>query len=188
MGNEPSSENLQEIKLYRASESFKNNFWNNQWYPVEENLSFKRICNYWKDGIMEDPGYGVPYLTRKYSNKTFDLQVYSTITEEMWNSGQNEYYDNTLHWHGFATYFVLDNVRNFDLREYYSGFHGGLVMILPNPTMLPDFQGFKDNIKIEIDKMSKDKNVALLSISIEDEEKNTKTYKVKFYRKDKLKF
>lgn len=50
MGNEPSSENLQEIKLYRASESFKNNFWNNQWYPVEENLSFKRICNYWKDG------------------------------------------------------------------------------------------------------------------------------------------
>ena len=31
MGNEPSSENLQEIKLYRASESFKNNFWNNPW-------------------------------------------------------------------------------------------------------------------------------------------------------------
>ena len=137
---------------------------------------------------MEDPGYGVPYLTRKYSNKTFDLQVYSTITEEMWNSNQNEYYDNTLHWHGFATYFVLDNVRNFDLREYYSGFHGGLVMIKPNPTMLPDFQGFKDNIKIEIDKMSKDENVALLNISIEDEEKNTKTYKVKFYRKDQLKF
>lgn len=159
MGNASSTDEIETIlntPLFPASESFKEDFWNKQWYPVQE-LKLERIVSYSGDEYDVYQGAPVP----KNVTEKFVLPVYSTITKQLWNKKWGEYSESN--WLGFHEKYIHNTrfiARNNKLEP-------GFVMKKPLSLTRNNFSKFDDKLEIKIINMSRDGQIAELSIQSE---------------------